>query len=954
MALHSAVFLCVSLVCLSCLSQAASTNQSQFFALMKDSLYGNAMLSWNLDGGAENSFCSFEGVTCNHQGEVVELDIDGKSLSGEFPADICSYLPQLRILRLGRNKLRGDFYNSFINCSLLEELDMSFLYLHGTLPDFSPMQSLRILDLSSNLFTGKFPMSVFNLTNLESLNFNENDRFEPWRLPETISQLSKLKSLILMTCMAEGRIPPSIGNMTSLVDLELGGNYLVGPIPKELGLLKNLKQLELYYNQLNGSIPEELGNLTELIDLDMSVNLLTGRIPESVCRLPHLEVLQVYNNSLSGELPSVIGSSTALTILSIYGNQFTGEIPWNLGQSSPLIVLDLSENQFSGPLPTEACKGGKLQYFLFLANNFSGKLPPSYANCLTLLRFRVNSNDLEGPIPEGLLSLPHASIIDLSDNHLSGTIAGTIGNARNLSEFFIQKNDITGVIPPEISGATNLVKIDLSGNRLWGPIPSEIGNLKKLNLLLLQSNRLNSSIPKSLSSLKSLNVLDLSNNLLTGKIPESLCELLPNSINFSNNHLSGPIPPSLVKGGLVESLAGNPGLCISASADSSDKSFPICPQTSSRKKLNSIWAIAISSAIITLGTILFLKRYCSKERSVMDRDETHSLSLFSYDVKSFHRISYDHQEIVDALVNENIVGRGGSGTVYRIALKSGEVVAVKRLWSRSAKDCVPEDHSVLDRGLKTEVETLGNVRHKNIVKLYSYFSSRDCSLLVYEYMPNGNLYEALHRGPLNLDWPIRHQIALGIAQGLEYLHHDLPTPIIHRDIKSTNILLDAHFQPKVADFGIAKVLQARGGKDSTSTVIAGTYGYLAPEYAYSSKATTKCDVYSFGVVLLELITGKRPVEHEFGENKNITCWVSTKVDTKEGTVEVLDKRLSSSFREDIIRVLRIAICCTYGAPALRPTMNEVVHLLIEADPCKFGSCKTSDKIKETFDPPKTK
>ncbi|KAF8024709.1 hypothetical protein BT93_F1781 [Corymbia citriodora subsp. variegata] len=954
MALHSTLFLCVSLICLSCLSEAASTNQSQFFALMKNSLNGNALSSWDLNGGTENSFCSFAGIGCNDRGDVVKLDINGWSLSGEFPADVCSYLPQLRVLRLGRNKLHGDFIDSVINCSLLEELDMSFLYIGGTLPDFSPMQSLRILDLSSNLFTGTFPLSVFNLTNLELLNFNENDRLNRWRLPENISRLSKLKSMILMTCMVEGGIPASIGNMTSLVDLELGGNYLVGEIPRELGLLKNLTHLELYYNELEGSIPEELGNLTKLIDLDMSVNFLKGKIPESMCRLPHLEVLQVYNNSLSGELPRVLGNSTTLTLLSIYSNQLTGEIPRNLGQLSPLIVLDLSENRFTGPLPTEACRGGKLQYFLFLANSFSGKLPPNYANCLTLLRFRVSSNHLEGPIPEGILGLPHASIIDLADNHFSGPIGGTVGNARNLSELFIQKNDITGVIPPEISGAANLVKIDLSGNKLSGPIPSEIGNLKKLNLLLLQSNKLNSSIPKSLSSLKSLNVLDLSDNLLTGKIPESLCELLPNSINFSNNHLSGPIPPSLVKGGLVESFAGNPGLCVSASIDSSDNSFPICPQTSSRKKLNSIWAIGISSAIITLGTILFLKRQCSKERSVMDRDETLSSSLFSYDVKSFHRINFDQREIVEAMVSDNIVGHGGSGTVYRIALSTGEVVAVKRLWSRSAKDCVSEDHLILNKELKTEVETLGSVRHKNIVKLYSYFSSLHCKLLVYEYMPNGNLYEALHREPYNLDWVVRHQIALGIAQGLAYLHHDLLPPIIHRDIKSTNILLDANYQPKVADFGIAKVLQARGGKDSTTTVIAGTYGYLAPEYAYSSKATTKCDVYSFGVVLMELITGKRPVEPEFGENKNIICWVSTKVDTKEGTVEVLDKRLSASFREDIIRVLRIAIRCTYGAPALRPTMSEVVQLLIEADPCKFDAYKSADKNKETFNPPKTK
>ncbi|KAI8015021.1 Receptor protein-tyrosine kinase CEPR1 [Camellia lanceoleosa] len=337
----------------------------------------------------------------------------------------------------------------------------------------------------------------------------------------------------------------------------------------------------------------------------------------------------------------------------------------------------------------------------------------------------------------------------------------------------------------------------------------------------------------------------------------------------------------------------------------------------------------------------------------MENDETLSSSFFSYDVKSFHRISFDQRQIVEAMVDKNIVGHGGSGTVYRIELSNGDVVAVKKLWSRKTKNSASEDQLFVANELKTEVDTLGSIRHKNIVKLYCYFSSLDCNLLVYEYMPNGNLWDALHKGKILLDWPIRHQIALGIAQGLAYLHHDLKPSIIHRDIKSTNILLDINYQPKVADFGIAKVLQARGGKDSTTTVIAGTYGYLAPEYAYSSKATTKCDVYSFGVVLMELVTGRKPVEAEFGENKNIIYWVSSKVETKEGAMEVLDKQISRLFKDEMINVLKIAIRCTFKAPGQRPTMNEVVQLLIEADPCRFDTCKSSNKTKETENLTKT-
>ncbi|CAK9157926.1 unnamed protein product [Ilex paraguariensis] len=952
MALQYISFITILLLSLFNSCEATLENQFQFFTLMQKSLSGNSLSDWDVSGA--KPFCNYTGIGCNDQGYVVKIDVSGWSLSGHFPDDVCSYLPELQILRLGHNNLHGIFPRSITNCSLLEELNLSSAHLTGTLPDLSPMKSVRLLDLSYNLFTGDFPISVTNLTNLEVMNFNENGGFNSWQLPENFSRLTKLKSMVLSTCMVHGRIPASIGNMVSLVDLELSGNFLMGNIPAEIGQLKNLQQLELYYNQLDGAIPEELGNLTELRDLDMSVNKLNGRLPESICRLPKLQVLQLYNNTLTGEIPGAIGNSTTLTMLSLYDNFLTGQVPQSLGRSSPMILLDLSENQLSGELPAEVCNGGKLLYLLVLENMFSGELPESYAKCVSLIRFRVNYNHLEGIIPEGLLALPHVSIIDLGYNRLNGPISKTIGNAKNLSELFIQNNRISGVLPSEISQAINLVKLDLSNNLLSGPIPSEIGNLKKLNLLLLHGNKFNSSIPRSLSSLGSLNVLDLSSNLLMGSIPESLSELLPNSMNFSNNLLSGPIPLSFIKGGLLESFSGNPGLCVPAYLKSPDPNIPICSHTYNRKKINCIWVIGISVAIVIVGAVLFLKRCFSKERALMEHEETMSSSIFSYDVTSFHRLSFDQHEIIEAMVDKNIVGYGGSGTVYRIELSNRQVVAVKKLWSRKAKDFVSDNQLCLDKELKTEVDTLGSIRHKNIVKLYCYFSSLDCSLLVYEYMPNGNLWEALHGGKIILDWPTRHQIALGIAQGLAYLHHDLLMPIIHRDIKSTNILLDVNYQPKVADFGVAKVLQARGGKDSTTTQVAGTYGYLAPEYAYSPKATTKCDVYSFGVVLMELITGKKPVEAEFGENKNVIFWVSTKVDTKGGAMEILDKQVSGSFKDEMIKMLRIAIRCTSRNPAHRPTMSEVVQLLIDADPCRIDSCKSSNKTKETANVTKPK
>ncbi|KAJ0963320.1 hypothetical protein J5N97_028442 [Dioscorea zingiberensis] len=942
---YSLLLFTISLLFLQ--SLCIQTNQSTFISLIKQSLSGPFMSSWALPCSGDTCFCTFPGIGCDDNGIVFKLDLSSRSLAGEFPPGICSYLPKLRVLRLDHNDIRSGFPVDVLNCSFLEVLNMSCSGLTGTLPDFSPLQSLRSLDLSNNFFSGDFPLSITNLTNIEAINFNQNPGFRFWKLPEDITRLTKLKLLILSTSSMRGDIPPWVGNMTSLTDLELSGNLLTGSIPATLGKLHNLQFLEIYYNRLTGVIPEELGNLTKLIDIDLSGNELSGQIPEKLCELPELEVLQAYSNKLTGGIPQVLCNSTTLTILSIYRNSLSGQVPPELGKYSGLVVLELSENQFSGELPAETCAGGQLLYFLALGNFFSGSLPESLGYCRSLIRFRVNDNQLRGSVPESIFSLPHVSIIDLSFNLLQGSIPKSIAGAKNLSGLFLQNNQISGSLPIQISWASGLVKIDLSNNMLSGPIPAEISSLSKLNQLSLQGNMLDSPIPPSLSSLKSLNVLNLSNNLLTGEIPESLCDLLPNSLDFSNNRLSGPVPIPLLKEGLIESVSGNPSLCVPIHLNLTDHLLPLCPQPSLRKRLNNIWVIGLSIMLSMFGILLLAKRWIHKRNQEEEQDGISSSSSFSYDVTSFHKLSFDQHEIVEALIDKNIVGHGGSGTVYKIELSNGERVAVKKLWSRKVKDG-SSDHLSFDRELRSEVETLGSIRHKNIVKLYCCFSSLDSNLLVYEYMPNGNLWDALHNEWSFLDWPARHRIALGIAQGLAYLHHDLLFPIVHRDIKTSNILLDASFEPKVADFGIAKVLQARDhDHDSTTTVIAGTYGYLAPEYAYTFKATTKCDVYSFGVVLMELITGKKPNEPEFGENRDIIRWVSSKIASREGETEVLDKRLSwSPFKDEMIQVLRIALRCTCSSPGLRPSMNEVVQLLIEADPFKSDSINSpSSKFK---------
>ncbi|OAY39382.1 receptor-like protein kinase 7 [Manihot esculenta] len=912
----------------------------------------NVFTSWT----RENSVCNFTGITCNANGFVKEINLPQQQLQGVLPFDSLCTLQSLDKISLGLNSLHGGITEDLKNCRSLKVLDLGGNLFSGQVPDLSSLRELRILNLNGSGFSGPFPWySLENLTNLEFLSIGDNPFDSTSSFPLEVLKLNKLYWLYLTNCSIKGQIPEGISNLTLLQNLELSDNLLSGEIPAGIGKLSKLWQLEIYNNSLTGKLPVGFSNLTSLVNFDASHNKLEGELGE-LKSLKQLSSLQLFENQFSGEIPEEFGELKYLTELSLYTNKFTGSLPQKLGSWEDFVYIDVSENFLTGPIPPDMCKNGKMTDLLILQNKFTGKIPDSYANCKSLIRVRVKNNSLSGKVPAGIWGLPNLVIIDLSMNQFEGPVTADIAKANSLGLLILSNNQFSGELPAAISRASSLVSIQLSSNHFIGRIPESIGELKKLNSLYLNENlffgtipdslgscgsltdinlsgnSFSGKIPESLGSLFTLNSLNLSNNKLSGQIPVSLSSLRLSNLDLSNNQLTGPIPQSLSLEVFQEGFDGNPGLC-----SNNLRNIQPCSATSSTsghlRVLLSCFAAGLLVLVSCAGCLLFLK--------LRRKNADHPLKKSSWDMKSFRVLSFSERDITDAIKSENLIGKGGSGNVYKVVLGNGNELAVKHIWTSNAstdrKSSRSSSAMLNKRYLRSaefnaEVATLSAVRHVNVVKLYCSITSEDSNLLVYEYLPNGSLWDQLHSSKeIKMGWKLRYAISLGAARGLEYLHHGFDRPVIHRDVKSSNILLDEEWKPRIADFGLAKIVQAGGGGD-WSHIIAGTHGYMAPEYAYTCKVTEKSDVYSFGIVLMELVTGKRPVEQEFGENKDIVYWVCSKMTNKENALDLVDSNISENLKEDALKVLRIAIHCTAKIPVLRPSMRMVVQMLEEAEP----------------------
>ncbi|CAI9110526.1 OLC1v1010572C1 [Oldenlandia corymbosa var. corymbosa] len=928
---------------------------------------------WKLS--APNSPCSWTAILCdNKTNAVVSIQVPSFGILGNFPSDFCR-IQTLRTLDLSDNYLGGTVSSEALSlCSQLNFLNLSSNLFVGNLPELRTafadlttfdlslnnftgeihrsygfqLPKLQVLRLLSNFLNGSIPGFISNLTELTRLEIASN-LFSPSPLPADIGRLTKLENLWFPGSNITGVIPESIGNLTSLTNLDLSYNSLTGKIPESLGSLSSVVQIELYGNNLSGEIPDVFANLTSLVNFDASQNNLNGKIPESLTGLA-LETLNLNDNNLEGAIPQNLALNEKLSLLRLFNNRLSGHLPENLGMNSGLNEFDVSGNFLDGPLPPNLCLKKQLEILILFNNNFSGSIPDSYGECSSLTRVRISNNKLSGVIPPNFWGFSGLDMLEISKNNFEGVIPPTVSNARELTEFLVADNNFNGPVPGEICVLEKLAVVDLSRNQFSGDLPSCMTKLSKLLKLDVQGNhitgqiptdltaawpdltdldlsgnQISGTIPSELGGLPVLTYLDLSDNLLTGVIPDNLSKLKLNKFNVSNNRLEGRVPPSFDKGWFVSSLLGNPGLC---SPDL--KPFPSC----NKRRATSMILVGILSGLSAILVISLLWLVIKSRKLNLFR----SKSKRSWKMTSFQRLWFNQDDILAFLNKDNLIATGGSGQVYRAVLKNGQIVAVKRLWEANRG---PESEEVF----YSEVETLGRIRHDCIVKLLFSCSGADFRVLVYEFVENGSLGDVLHgeKGGVLLDWPRRFKIAMGAAQGLAYLHHDCVPAIIHRDVKSNNILLDEEFRPKVADFGLAKSLLKDMEEGSEMSKVAGSYGYIAPEYGYTMKITEKSDVYSFGVVLLELITGKRPVDPYFGESKDIVKWVTevaSSIPEQGGANEsvgicdefldqIIDPRMkpSTSEMQEIKVVLNVALQCVSSLPLSRPSMRRVVELL---------------------------
>ncbi|XP_019166669.1 PREDICTED: probable LRR receptor-like serine/threonine-protein kinase At3g47570 [Ipomoea nil] len=868
---------------------------------------------------------NFEGIipeTIFNISALTIVSMGNNRLSGILPPNMCSHLQKLEELYLHKNNLYGNIPRSIGECSSLKYLYMYNNQLNGSLPrQIGNLTMLKDLELVENSLSGEIPKELGNLDKLEMLLLHENGL--SGSIPWEIFNISTLVGLSLVANNLSGTLPTFLGHsLPNLGYLNLGANYIGGVIPPHISNASNLVGLDLGQNQFVGFIPNSLGNLAQLKYLRLAKNNLTTdpqfSLITSLANCRYIQVLQLSLNPLNAVLPNTIGNlSTTLRSFLVAECNIKGRIPEEIGNLSSLYKLILAYNDIIGFLPTTIQVLQSLQLFDISGSRLIGSFPDVICELRNLFWINLGTNKFSGPISDCLGNISSLREIYLYENEFTA-FPTSLWSIQNLLRLDLSSNNLRGSLPQEIGNAKMAILIDLSNNKLSGEIPSSIGGLTRLINFSVGHNKIQGSIPDTFAKLLDLYSLDLSDNKIFGMIPKSLEGLVSMKyFNVSYNRLTGEIP----SGGpfanfTYESFLSNVGLCGTPRMH-----VPPCPANTPRmhqsKKNRVVLIVLVSLAVIvlliaTITVYLILKRRRKELPSEPDLLSAITPARFSY---------YQIQRATNGFNESNLLGTGSFGSVYKGTLTNGMHVAVKvfRL--------IHEDAS---KSFDRECEVLRHIRHRNLTKVLGSCSNLDFKALVLEYMSNGSLHKWLYSHNYFLDMMQRVSILIDVASTLEYLHNGYSKPVIHADLKPSNILIDADMVGHLSDFGVAKLL--RDGNSTAFTNSLATIGYIAPEYGQEGLVSTRSDMYSYGIMLLEVFTRTQPGDEMFNEDLSLRCWVHNAVPTKVS--EIIDPNLVGPNEDKydeklqcVLAIFELGMRCSAESPRERMTIKDALLAL---------------------------
>ncbi|WMV32101.1 hypothetical protein MTR67_025486 [Solanum verrucosum] len=872
------------------------------------------------------------------------IALSGNNLTGKLPITICDHLPDLEGLYLGRNSLEGVIPPNLEECRKLQQLVLSFNEFAGTVPrELANLTDLTKLAMTALHLEGSVKFSSFSFP--PSL-YSYISRKLTGEIPMELGNLKKLQALGLSQNELTGSIPDIIFNMSALQIIDFGLNKLSGTLPSDLGRgIPNIEELFCGGNNLSGFISASISNSSRLTMLDLSNNSFTGLIPKSLGNLEYLEVLNLWgNNFVSDSTLSFLASLTNcrnLRLLTLSGNPLDGVLPASVGNfSNALQTFEVQGCKLKGVIPQEIGNLTEVTRMILVNNELTGHIPNTVHGMSILQELYLYDNKIEGTIPDVICNLKNLGALVLSENHFSGSVPSclgnmtslrklyldnnkldsrlpsSLGNLQDLIEFDVSSNLLSGEIPLESGNLKAATRIDLSNNSFSGKIPSTLGSLDKLINLSLAHNRLEGPIPESFGKMLSLEYLDLSYNNLSDEIPKSLEALVYlKHMNFSFNKLSGEIPTSGPFANVTsQSFLSNDALC-------GDSRFNVKPcltkstKKSTRKRvLTGLYILLGIGSLFMLAVGFVVLRLRNTKKSASQKD----VSL----VKGHERISYYELEQATEGFNEaNLLGNGSFSMVYKGILKDGIIFAAK-VFNVQLEGAF--------KSFDTECEILRNLRHRNLTKVITSCSNLDFKALVLEYMPNGTLDKWLYSHNLFLNLLQRLDIMIDVASAVDYLHNGYSTPVVHCDLKPSNVLLDEEMVAHVSDFGIAKMLGAGEAFVQTRTIA--TIGYIAPEYGQDGIVSMSCDVYSFGILMMETFTRIRPSDEIFTGGLSIQRWIS---DSFPGELhKVVDSNLVQPGDEQIaakmqclLSIMELALNCTLVRPDARISMKDALSTL---------------------------